>query len=202
MWIRNTRILIAIGGLVLAGGCGGDEVVVQKRQGLGGGSGGGAVAAKSGPKAGEVATADAEDDDADQSAMQYRDEAFVESESNRDPFRSYMDIFKVKATSTQLRAIIMPDTSVDQMRLIAIISGVARARAMLIDSSGMGQTVERGDYIGRPEVVRTGGAEGMPVSLNWRVDRIRPEEVVLSREDPTSPNQPPLTRVIPLHDDR
>ena len=39
----------------------------------------------------------------------------------------------------------------------------------------------------------------MAVTLNWRVDRIRPNEVVLTREDPTAPNRPPLTRIIPLH---
>ncbi|MCA9601050.1 MAG: hypothetical protein KC417_03435, partial [Myxococcales bacterium] len=36
--------------------------------------------------------------------------------------------------------------------------------------------------------------------LNWRVDRIRPTEVVLAREDPTAPNRPAITRVIPLYD--
>jgi len=40
----------------------------------------------------------------------------------------------------------------------------------------------------------------MPVTLNWRVDRIRPGSVVLTREDPTAPDKPPLTRVLPLHE--
>jgi len=48
-------------------------------------------------------------------------------------------------------------------------------------------------------VIQTGGAEGMPATLNWRVDRIRPSEVVLTRTDPSAPDQPPLTRSIPLH---
>lgn len=73
---------------------------------------------------------------------------------------------------------------------------------MLVDPLGVGHVVERGDYIGRPEVVQAGtGAEGMPVTLNWRVDRIRPNEVVLTREDPTAPDRTPLARVIPLHDE-
>ena len=46
-----------------------------------------------------------------------------------------------------------------------------------------------------------GGSESLPVALNWRVDRIRPGEVVLAREDPSAPGRPPLTRVIPLRDD-
>ena len=99
------------------------------------------------------------------------------------------------------RTVLLPTTGLDQMRLIAIISGVAQPRAMIVDPAGVGHVVERGDYIGRPEVVQTGGTEGMPVTLNWRVDRIRPNEVVLTREDPTAPNRPPLTRVIPLHEE-
>jgi hypothetical protein len=40
----------------------------------------------------------------------------------------------------------------------------------------------------------------VPITLNWRVDRISASEVVLSREDPSSPNLIGLTRVLPLHD--
>ena len=132
--------------------------------------------------------------------LNYQDEAFVESEANRDPFRSYATMFERRAVEAPQRTVKMPTTSIDQMRLIAIVSGVARPRAMLTDPLGVGHVVERGDFIGRAEVVQAGtGAEGMPVTLNWRVDRIRPNEVVLSREDPTAPDRTPLTRVIPLH---
>jgi type IV pilus assembly protein PilP len=61
--------------------------------------------------------------------------------------------------------------------------------------------VRRGEYIGRSEVVQAGGTEELPVTLNWRVDRIRPGEVVLTRDDPTAPNRPPLTRVLLLRDE-
>jgi hypothetical protein len=57
----------------------------------------------------------------------------------------------------------------------------------------------RGDFVGVADVVQTGGAENLPVALNWRVDRIRENEVVLAREDPSGPNRPPLIQVIPLH---
>ena len=86
------------------------------------------------------------------------------------------------------------------MKLIAIVTGIATPRAMLTDTSSVGHVVRRGDYIGRPEVVQAGGGEGMAVTLNWRVDRIRAGSVVLTREDPSSPDKPPLTRVIPLHE--
>jgi type IV pilus assembly protein PilP len=87
------------------------------------------------------------------------------------------------------------------MRLVAIISGVAQPRAMLLDPTGVGHVVKRGDYLGRPEVLQTGGAESMPVTLNWRVARIRAGELVLTREDPTAPDRPPLTRSLPLYEE-
>ena len=134
--------------------------------------------------------------------LNYQDEAFVESDANRDPFRSYATMFERRAVEAPQRTVKMPTTGIEQMRLIAIVSGVARPRAMLVDPVGVGHVVERGDFIGRAEVVQAGtGAEGMPVTLNWRVDRIRPNEVVLSREDPTAPDRTPLTRVIPLHEE-
>lgn len=131
----------------------------------------------------------------------YRDEDFVEAETNRDPFRSYIQIFIARAPRGDAvqREVVMPRTSIDEMELIAIVSGVANPSAMLVDTDGTGHSVRRGDYLGRPEVVQTGGEDAVPITLNWRVDRIRPGEVVLTREDPTAPNRPPLTRVIALH---
>jgi type IV pilus assembly protein PilP len=99
------------------------------------------------------------------------------------------------------REVIMARTAIDEMRLIAIVSGVANPSAMLTDRDGIGHTVRRGDYLGRAEVVQTGGESELPITLNWRIDRIRPGEVVITREDPTAPNRPPLTRVLALHDD-
>jgi type IV pilus assembly protein PilP len=134
--------------------------------------------------------------------LDFTDDDFVEVDiENRDPFRSFAETFKVEAPKVVQRRVLMPDTSVERMRLNAIISGVAQPRAMLVDPAGVGHVVKRGDYVGRPEVIQAGGAEGMPVTLNWRVDRIRPDEVVLAREDPTAPNKPPLTRVLPLYAD-
>ena len=132
----------------------------------------------------------------------YRDEDFVELDTgNRDPFRSFANIFKVQNVSAPQRRVLLPMTSIDEMRLIAIISGVAQPRAMLQDPNTVGHVVKRGDYIGRAEVIQTGGSDSMPVTLNWRVDRIRAGEVVLTRDDPTAPDRPPLTRVIALHED-
>jgi type IV pilus assembly protein PilP len=134
--------------------------------------------------------------------LSYRDEDFVEAETNRDPFRSYAQAFVTRPTRTEIvqRDVIMRGTAIEEMRLIAIVSGVANPSAMLVDRDGTGYTVHRGDWLGRAEVVQTGGEDAVPITLNWRVDRIRSGEVVLTREDPTAPNRPPLTRVIPLHE--
>ncbi|MEM9187841.1 MAG: hypothetical protein AAGF12_01595 [Myxococcota bacterium] len=132
----------------------------------------------------------------------YQDEDFLESPGNRDPFRNYAVTFRARNDDRPVREnVIMPNVPVDSMRLSAIITGTAIPRAMLVDPEGVGHTVRRGDYVGRPEVVQTAGETQMPVTLNWRVERIRDNEVVISRDDPTAADRPPLTRVIPLYDE-
>lgn len=136
-------------------------------------------------------------------AASFRDEDFVEAETNRDPFRNYATMFRVVAPDVGNggRDVAMSATGVEEMRVIGIVTGVSNARAMIVDREGIGHTVSRGQYIGRSEIVQAGGSEGLPVTLNWRVDRIRPGEIVLTRDDPTAPNRPPLTRVLPLRDE-
>ena len=58
---------------------------------------------------------------------------------------------------------------------------------MLVDPAGVGHVVERGDYLGRPKVIQATGSVSM--TLNWRVDRIRENEVVLTQQDPTDPTR-------------
>ena len=134
-------------------------------------------------------------------ARTYRDSDFVESDRNRDPFRSYADELRIAAPVVAQRAVLMPNTPIDAMRLIAIVSGIAKPRAMLVDEKGVGYVAARGDFVGKADVLAGGGTESLPVTINWRVDRIRENEVVLSREDPSSPSRPKLTRVIPLRDE-
>lgn len=134
---------------------------------------------------------------------QYRDEDFVEAETNRDPFRNYAASFQAVAAAQRAettRPVKLSETSIDEMRLIGIVSGVPDARAMIVDREGVGHTVRRGEFVGRGEVVQAGGIDALPVTLHWRVERIRPAEIVLTREDPTAPNRPPLTRVLPLRE--
>lgn len=194
--MRIRHRLVVVGALALAlalVGCGEEEIQVGRGMPRTGGA--------PTPPPPEPAQQVAEAPDA--GAPQYRDDDFVEADTNRDPFRGFAGIFVQRPTREPVqREVVMPRTAIDDMRLIAIVSGMANPSAMLVDTDGTGHTVQRGDYIGRPEVVQTGGEDAVPITLNWRVDRIRPGEVVLTREDPTAPNRPPLTRVLPLHNEQ
>jgi len=128
-----------------------------------------------------------------------KDDDFSESVRNRDPFRSYSTAFRAKAPEEMQRRVVMPTTSVEDMRLIAIVTGTPQPKAMLVDPSGVGYVVQRGDYVGRPKVIQATGSVSM--ALNWRVDRIRDNEVVLTQQDPAEPTRAALTKIIPLRDE-
>jgi type IV pilus assembly protein PilP len=188
--------------LLLAGGCD-DPVVAGPVQGSPAPGRPAPVApgAAGASQAGPADAASAEEATAAVPEMpRYEDGDFVELDvENRDPFRSFVEAFVVRVDESRIqRRVLLSEVAIDELRLIAIVTGLSQPRAMVLDQSSVGWVIKRGDYIGRAEVVQTGGAEGVPVTLNWRVDRIRENEVVLTREDPTAPNRPPLTRVIPL----
>lgn len=188
------RIAIMVCAIAMAlCGCDEEEIAVGGPNPWGSGGGGGAAGAEEAE--GETRAAP--------SMPVYRDEEFVEADTNRDPFRNYAASFR--ATGPDIvrggREVKMPNTSIEEMRLIGLVTGVANPRAMLIDRQGVGHVVRRGEYLGRSEVVQAGGTEDLSVTLNWRVDRIRAGELVLTRADPTAPNRPPLTRVIPLREE-
>jgi type IV pilus assembly protein PilP len=58
--------------------------------------------------------------------------------------------------------------------------------------------VQRGQFVGRSEVVQAAGSRSATYEINWRVDRIRDGDIVLVREDPANPDVPTATKVIPL----
>jgi type IV pilus assembly protein PilP len=193
--IRNFSCLLIVASIGFAG-CGGDD------EEFGGGLGLGSSESDDSAKKGSTEdTAEKSSSILESSPVIYADDDFVELDiQNRDPFRSYARAFKAQAAAPAQRRVLLPSTSLDEMKLIAIVTGIATPRAMLTDTARVGHVIRAGDYIGRPEVVQSGGSEGMPVTLNWRVDRIRPGSVVLTREDPSAPDKPPLTRVMPLHE--
>jgi type IV pilus assembly protein PilP len=131
---------------------------------------------------------------------EYTENDFVESDRNRDPFRSFL-VQQQPANREALnqRKVELAQYSIDELKLIAIVQGADKPRAMFLDPTGKGTVVYKNTFICRPEVVHIGGSNGPEYQLNWRVDRIREGDVVLIREDPAQPAIPPATRVIPLH---
>jgi type IV pilus assembly protein PilP len=131
---------------------------------------------------------------------EYTENDFVESDRNRDPFRSFMvQNQAVNREALNQRKVELAQYSIDELKLVAIVLGTEQNRAMFLDPSGKGTVVYKGTFVCRSEVVHVGGSNGPEYQLNWRVDRIRDGDVVLIREDPAQPAIPPATRVIPLH---
>ncbi len=131
---------------------------------------------------------------------EYTENEFVESERNRDPFHSFVVQTQPTARPAEnQRPVELMQYAVDELKLVAIVQGSDRPRAMFLDPSGKGQIVYRGTFLCRPDVVHVGGLTGREYEINWRVDRIRDADVVLIRQDDAHPEVPPATRVIPLH---
>jgi type IV pilus assembly protein PilP len=194
---RQWGFVLGLLAIAAAQGACGDDTERATSRGLGfGSSPSGAAASSDKPSAPDSSAAGASQD---VSMRALRDSDFVESEFNRDPFRNVSVELKSRAPITAQRTVVMPNTALSQMRIIAIITGIDQPRAMILDEKGVGHVTRRGDFVGRAEIVQTGGAENLPVALNWRIERIRENEVILAREDPSAPGRPPLTRVLPLH---
>ena len=138
--------------------------------------------------------------DAAAAPLVFREEDFVETELSRDPFRSFARMFaeENKTAAKTQREVLLDRYAVDDLKLVGIVTGTAEHRAMLVDPTGTGWIVHRGQFIGKAELVRGTGSNGASYELNWRVDRIRDGDVVLVREDPAHSDIPPATRVIPL----
>jgi type IV pilus assembly protein PilP len=133
---------------------------------------------------------------------EYVENEFTESDRARDPFRSFAAMFvedKGKPRQGPQISVLLGQYSIDELKLVAIQTGGDFPRAQLVDPTTKGWTVKKGDYIGRPDIVHVGGSNGADYQLNWRVDRIRDGDIVLTREDPAQPMVPPATRVLPLH---
>jgi type IV pilus assembly protein PilP len=134
--------------------------------------------------------------------MEFAENDFVESDRNRDPFRTFIATFappESKRVAQNQRAVILPQHSIDELKLVAIVTGGEYPRAMVVDPSGKGWVLKRGDFVGRPEIVHIGGANGADYQLNWRVDKVRDGDLVFIREDPAQPGIPPASRVVTLH---
>jgi len=135
-------------------------------------------------------------------AVEFAENDFVESDRNRDPFRTYVAIFQPNNEKRLVktdRQVLLPQFSIDELKLIAIVTGGEFPRAMMLDPGNKGHVLKRGDFVGRPDIVHIGGANGADYQIHWRVDKVRDGDVVFIREDPAQPNIPPASRVISLH---
>jgi len=112
---------------------------------------------------------------------------FVESTTNRDPFRQFARLFNRSGASTVViqRRVLLKRYSLDELRLMAIISGNTRPVAMFVDPKGKGVTIKRGDYISKSE---------------GRVKQILHDKVIIEIEEKTESGSTTTDRVIPLHE--
>jgi type IV pilus assembly protein PilP len=130
---------------------------------------------------------------------EFQERDFSETDTSRDPFRNFAAVFarQLKSTATVQRKALVDRYALDELKLIGIVTR-APARALLTDPAGTGWVAKVGDFVGKSELVHSGGPTGIDVAVNWRVDRIRHNDVVFVREDPSHPEIPPTTRIMAL----
>lgn len=118
--------------------------------------------------------------------LELKDDDFVENESNRDPFRTYLSEFLTpqRRTAKIQRKVLLPRYGLDELQLIAVVAGRVRPVAMFRDPTGLGVTVKRGDYISKS---------------SGKVKQILPDRVVVQIEEKTDRGQSMADRVISLH---
>jgi type IV pilus assembly protein PilP len=136
-------------------------------------------------------------------AVEFQETDFSENERSRDPFRSFAKTFADEARSKvkSQREVVLDQYSVDELKLVGLVTRIQPERALLIDPTGKGHILTRGQFIGRAETVQ-GGASGAEYEINWRVERIRDSDIILVRDDPTNPDVPSATRIILLRPDQ
>jgi type IV pilus assembly protein PilP len=119
-------------------------------------------------------------------AIELTDKDFTEGATNRDPFRSFLAEFArpARRVSKQQRKVILPRYALDELRLIAVVSGGIRPRAMFRDPTGLGVTVKRGDYISKSA---------------GKVKQILSDKVVVEIEEQSEDKSSLVDRVIDLH---
>lgn len=190
-------LLVGFSSLLLLGGCGDDPPVVSAAAGGAGGGPAAAAAASGAPGAPPPAAKPAPPPPP---KVEIVEAEFTESERSRDPFRSFLSIFKEesKGAAKSQREVVLAQFGIDELKLIGIVTRAEPAKAMLVDPAGTGHVVQRGQFVGRADIVQAAGRTGASYEINWRVDRIRDGDIVLIREDPSNPDVPSATRVIPL----
>ena len=190
VWTALTLVCVALAG------CGGDEPVKAPPK-PGGTPAAAAPQARPGASASAGPSPTANMPPLPKRDFQERD--FAETEGSRDPFRGFAaDLAQQnKKVYVVQRKVLVDRYALEELKLVGLVTGNP-SRALLIDPTGFGWIAKVGDFVGKSEVVHSGGPSGADVPINWRVDRIRPADVVFIREDPSHPDIPPTTRVIAL----
>jgi type IV pilus assembly protein PilP len=132
--------------------------------------------------------------------VEFHEDDFAETDHSRDPFRSFAKLFSEqgKMRVKSQRQVLLDHYAVDDLKLIGLVTNTDTPRAMLVDPTGRGWVVTKGQFICRPEIVHAAGPGGIDYELNWKIDRIREGDLVLVREDPGHSDVPAATRVISL----
>jgi Tfp pilus assembly protein PilP len=119
---------------------------------------------------------------------QLTNEDFVESETNRDPFHSYLSTFAAQVVINKQHKILLEKFALDELKLIAIVGGEGSTmKAMFVEPSppGAGVTVQRGDHISKADAL---------------VTRIAPDRVFVQIEEDAGGGKVKTTeRVLELH---
>jgi hypothetical protein len=118
---------------------------------------------------------------------QLTNEDFVEAETNRDPFRSYLATFAVQPPIVgKQHKIVLQKFALDELKLVAIVAGDGVSpKAMFVDPSGMGVMIVRGDHVSKVDAT---------------VMRIAPDRVFFQyEEDAGAGKTKTVERVIELH---
>jgi type IV pilus assembly protein PilP len=189
------RALVSVLGGALALACAA-ETATQSASSASKPSGAAPSAAAAGAKAAEAAK------QGTMPVVEFQETDFAESERSRDPFHSFARFFAEEARTKikSQREVVLDQYSLDELRLVGIVTRVQPERALVIDPTGKGHIVTRGQFVGRAEIVQ-GGGSGADYEINWRVERIRDADIVLVRDDPKNPDVPSATRIIALRAD-
>lgn len=136
-------------------------------------------------------------------AVDLQEIEFTESDRSRDPFRNFARAFvnEARGQVRSQRQVILDQYSIEELKLVGIISKIHPERAMLVDPTGVGHIIQRGQFVGRATVVQPTGGMGAAYEVHWRVDRIRDGDLILVRDDPSNPDVPSSTRVLQLRTD-
>jgi Tfp pilus assembly protein PilP len=115
------------------------------------------------------------------------DKDFIEGIDNRDPFRTFLAQLRptIKKSTGRQIPIIMPRYGLDELKLIAVVTGPkVRPTAMFRTPKGLGVTVRRGQRISKNAA---------------KVKRILPDKVVVEIDKKHEDTKTKADRIIELH---